>query len=178
MNRLQDKYLKDVVPSLKKDYKNVCQVPKLEKVVLNMGVGEATQNKALLDGAVKDMTLITGRKPVVTKARKSISNFKLREGMPIGCKVTLRGEAMYEFVDRLISIVLPKLKDFRGIPSKSFDGRGNYALGLQEQVIFPEIDYDKVDSVRGLSIVVCTTSGTNEGAFKLLSGLGFPFKKN
>ena len=151
MNRLQDKYLKDVVPSLKKDYKNVCQVPKLEKVVLNMGVGEATQNKALLDGAVKDMTLITGRKPVVTKARKSISNFKLREGMPIGCKVTLRGEAMYEFVDRLISIVLPKLKDFRGIPSKSFDGRGNYALGLQEQVILPEVVHTTMLKPRTLS---------------------------
>ncbi len=178
MNRLQEKYLKEVVPSLKKEYKNICQVPKLEKVVLNMGVGEATQNKALLDGAVKDLTLISGRKPLITKARKSISNFKLREGMPIGCKVTLRGEVMYEFIDKLVSIVLPKLKDFNGISAKSFDGRGNYALGLQEQVIFPEIDYDKVDSVRGLSVVVCTTSKNNEGAFKLLSSLGFPFKKN
>jgi len=177
VNRLKEKYLLNVVPELKKDYKNINQVPKLEKIVVNMGVGEATQNKAVLDGAVKDLTLITGRKPIVTIAKKSISNFKLREGMPIGCKVTLRSVVMYEFLDRLISIVLPKLKDFRGISQKSFDGRGNYAMGLKEQIVFPEIDYDRVDKVRGLDIVICTTAKTNQESEKLLRLLGLPFKK-
>lgn len=152
MNRLKEKYKTDVIPALKKhfEYDNVHRVPKVEKISVNMGVGAATQNKALLDNAVKDLTMITGRKPIITKASKSISNFKLREGMPIGCKVTLRGEVMYEFLDRLISIVIPRMKDFRGISLKSFDGRGNYTLGIKEQTVFPEIEYDKIDQVRGI----------------------------
>ena len=180
MNRLHEKYQKDTIPTLMKhfEYDNIHRVPKLVKVSLNMGVGIATQNKAILDHAVKDMTQITGRKPIITKAKKSISNFKLREGMPIGCKVTLRGETMYEFVDRLISIVIPRVRDFRGVSNKSFDGRGNFTLGLKEQTVFPEIDYDKIDAIRGMDITIVTTAKTDEEGRELLRGLGMPFKKN
>ncbi|MDO9578094.1 MAG: 50S ribosomal protein L5 [Candidatus Cloacimonadales bacterium] len=180
MNRLQEKYINEVVPNLMKhfEYTNIHRVPKLEKISINMGVGIATQNKAFLDSAVKDLVTITGRKPVVTKAKKSISNFKLRVGMPIGCKVTLRGEIMYEFLDRLISIVMPRVRDFRGISAKSFDGRGNYTLGLKEQTVFPEIDYDKIDAVRGMDITIVTTAKTDEEGKGLLENLGMPFKKN
>jgi large subunit ribosomal protein L5 len=180
MNRLRDKYLKEVVPALMKeyDYKNPNQVPKLMKLNVNMGVGQATQTKALLDHAVKDMVQITGRKPVITKAKKSISNFKLREGMPIGCMVTLRGEVMYEFIDRLIAIVIPRIRDFRGMSPKSFDGRGNYSMGIKEQTVFPEIEYDKIDSVRGMNISIVTSAATDEEGRSLLKCLGMPFKKN
>ncbi|MBN2460055.1 MAG: 50S ribosomal protein L5 [Candidatus Cloacimonetes bacterium] len=180
MNRLKDKYIKQSIPALMKkfDYKNIHQVPKLEKITLNMGVGVATQNKAILDNAVKDMTIITGRKPVVTKAKKSISNFKLRKNMPIGCMVTLRGEIMYEFLDRLISIVIPRIRDFRGLPRKSFDGRGNFSMGIKEQTVFPEIEYDKIDAIRGLSVTIGTTARTDEEGRELLVNLGMPFKKN
>ncbi len=180
MNRLQEKYKKEVVPSLMKHFgfKNVHCVPKLEKISVNIGVGEATQNKALLDNAVKELTIITGRKPIVTRAKKSISNFKLREGMPIGCKVTLRGEVMYEFIDRLISIVIPRVRDFRGTSNKSFDGRGNFSLGIKEQTVFPEIEYDKIDAVRGLNITIVTTANNDEEGRELLRFLGMPFKKN
>jgi large subunit ribosomal protein L5 len=179
MNRLHEKYNKETIPSLMKhfSYKNVNQVPKLVKISVNMGVGQATQNKAILDNAVKDLTDITGRKPVITKAKKSISNFKLRQGMPIGCMVTLRGEIMYEFLDRLISIVMPRIRDFRGISQKAFDGRGNYSLGIKEQTVFPEIEYDKVDAIRGLSINIITTAATDEEGRELLRFLGMPFKK-
>lgn len=180
MNRLHEKYKKDVVPALMKHftYDNIHRAPKLVKVSVNMGVGIATQNKAILDNAVKELTMITGRKPIITKAKKSISNFKLREGMPIGCKVTLRGETMYEFLDRLINIVIPRVRDFRGVPNKSFDGRGNYTLGLKEQTVFPEIDYDKIDAVRGMDISIVTTAKTDEEGRELLRFLGMPFKKN
>jgi large subunit ribosomal protein L5 len=180
MNRLRDKYLKEVVPALMKeyDYKNPNQVPKLMKLNVNMGVGQATQTKALLDNAVKDMIQITGRKPVITKAKKSISNFKLREGMPIGCMVTLRGEIMYEFIDRLIAIVIPRIRDFRGMSPKSFDGRGNYSMGIKEQTVFPEIEYDKIDAVRGMNISIVTSATTDEEGRSLLKSLGMPFKKN
>jgi large subunit ribosomal protein L5 len=180
MNRLQEKYQKEVIPALKKeyDYSNVNQVPKLTKITVNMGVGQATQNKALLDNAVKDLTQITGRKPVVTKAKKSISNFKLREGMPIGCMVTLRGEIMYEFLDRLIAIVIPRIRDFRGASAKSFDGRGNYSMGIKEQTVFPEIEYDKIDAVRGMDISIVTTACSDDEGRALLRSLGMPFKKN
>jgi large subunit ribosomal protein L5 len=179
MNRLKEKYRKELVPALMKafEYKNVNQVPKLEKIIVSMGVGPATQNKALLDNAVKDMTQITGRKPLVTKARKSISNFKLREGMPIGCKVTLRDEVMYEFMDRLISVVIPRIRDFRGVPLNSFDGRGNYSVGIKEQTVFPEIDYDKIDQIRGLNICFVTTANTDEEGKELLKQMGMPFRK-
>jgi len=180
MNRLKEHYQKTVVPALQKDfsYKNPHQVPRLEKVVVSMGVGSATQNKAILDNAVKDMEQITGRKAIVTKARKSISNFKLRQGMPIGCKVTLRGEVMYEFLDRLISIVIPRLRDFHGIPADSFDGRGNYSFGLKEQTVFPEIEYDKVDAIRGLNIAIVTTAHSDDECRQLLKELGMPFQRN
>lgn len=180
MNRLQEKYNKETLPALMKhfNYDNVHQAPKLVKISVNMGVGEATQNKALLDNAVKDLTDITGRKPVITKAKKSISNFKLRQGMPIGCMVTLRGEIMYEFLDRLISIVMPRIRDFRGVSTKSFDGRGNYSLGIKEQTVFPEIEYDKVDAIRGLSINIITNAANDEEGRELLRFLGMPFKKN
>ena len=180
MNRLQEKYINEVVPNLMKqfEYDNIHRVPRLEKISINMGVGIATQNKAFLDSAVKDLTTITGRKPVITKAKKSISNFKLRVGMPIGCKVTLRGETMFEFLDRLISIVIPRVRDFRGISAKSFDGRGNYTLGLKEQTVFPEIEYDKIDAVRGMDITIVTTAKTDEEGKGLLENLGMPFKKN
>lgn len=180
MNKLFEKYKKETIPALMKhfDYNNVHCVPKLKKISVNMGVGIATQNKALLDNAVKDMTMITGRKPVVTKAKKSISNFKLREGMPIGCKVTLRGEVMYEFFDRLVSIVIPRVRDFRGISTKSFDGRGNFTLGIKEQTVFPEIEYDKIDALRGMDITFVTSASSDEEGRELLQRLGMPFKKN
>lgn len=179
MNRLKEKYKTDVIPALIKhfEYNNVHRVPKVEKISVNMGVGAATQNKALLDNAVKDLTMITGRKPIITKASKAISNFKLREGIPIGCKVTLRGEVMYEFLDRLISIVIPRMKDFRGISLKSFDGRGNYTLGVKDQTVFPEIEYDKIDQVRGMDITIVTDAKTDDEAKQLLTHLGLPFKK-
>jgi large subunit ribosomal protein L5 len=180
MNRLRKKYEDKVAPALMSyfEYKNIHQVPKVKMISINMGVGAATQNKAILDFAVKDMTQISGRKPVITKATKSISNFKLRAGMPIGCKVTLRGEAMYEFLDKLISVVIPKIRDFRGMSPKAFDGRGNYSLGLKEQTVFPEIDYDKVDAVRGLNVSIVTSAKTDEEGRELLRHLGMPFKKN
>jgi large subunit ribosomal protein L5 len=174
-----EKYRKEVIPALMKhfDYKNVNQVPKIEKISVNMGVGAATENKAILDNAVKDMVVITGRKPIITKATKSISNFKLREGMPIGCKVTLRREVMYEFLDRLVSIYLPRVRDFRGVSGKSFDGRGNYSLGIKDQTIFPEIDYDKIDALRGMGVTIVTSAKTDEEGRELLRSFGMPFKK-
>jgi large subunit ribosomal protein L5 len=180
MSRLQELYNNEVIPALMKffEYDNVHRVPKLEKISVNMGVGIATQNKAILDNAVKDMMTITGRKPIITKAKKSISNFKLRSGMPIGCKVTLRGEIMYEFLDRLINVVIPRVRDFRGVSARSFDGRGNYTLGIKEQTVFPEIEYDKVDAIRGMDITIVTTAKTDEEGRELLRGLGLPFRKN
>lgn len=179
MNRLKERYLNEIVPSLQKkhNYKSVMEVPKLEKVVINMGVGDATSNSKLIEAAAHDLELITGQHPVITKARKSIAGFKVREGQPIGCKVTLRGENMYNFLDKLISITLPRVRDFRGISNKSFDGRGNYTLGLTEQLIFSEIEYDNVVKVRGMDIVFVTTARTNEEAHDLLKGFGMPFKK-
>ena len=177
MARLKEKYNQEVSKALmeKFGYKNVMQLPKLEKIVLNMGLGEAIANSKAMDNAVEDMTIIVGQKPVVTRAKKSIAGFKLREGMPIGVKVTLRGERMYEFLDRLISIALPRMRDFRGINPKSFDGRGNYTMGVKEQLIFPEIEYDKVDKIRGMDITVVTSAPTAEEAFELLKQLGMPF---
>ena len=179
MNRLKEKYLKEVVPSLieKNGYKTIMEVPKLEKVVINIGVGDATSNSKLIDAAVKDLEMIAGQKPVVTKAKKSIAGFKVREGQSIGCKVTLRGENMYNFIDKLISIALPRVRDFRGVSSKAFDGRGNYTLGIKEQLIFSEIDYDNIAQVRGMDIVFVTTAKTNEEAYDLLDKLGIPFRK-
>ena len=179
MNRLKEKYLNEVVPSLKEkyNYKTVMEIPKLEKIVINMGVGDATTNSKLLDAAVADLTAITGQKPVITKAKKSIAGFHVREGQSIGCKVTLRGEAMYNFMDKLISIALPRVRDFRGISNKAFDGRGNYTLGVKEQLIFSEIEYDNIVKVRGMDIVFVTTAKSNEEAFDLLSELGMPFRK-
>ncbi len=179
MNRLKEKYLNEIVPSLQKkhNYKSVMQVPKLEKVVINIGVGDATSNSKLIEAAVKDLELISGQHPVVTKARKSIAGFKVREGQAIGCKVTLRGENMYNFIDKLISIALPRVRDFRGVSPKAFDGRGNYTMGIKEQLIFSEIDYDNVVKVRGMDIVFVTTAKTNEEALDLLSELGIPFRK-
>jgi large subunit ribosomal protein L5 len=179
MNRLKEKYEKEFTPALisKFNYKSVMQVPKIEKIVLNMGVGDAVQNAKLLDNAVEELALITGQKPVVTKAKNSIAGFRLREGMPIGAKVTLRGERMYEFLDKLISVSLPRVRDFRGISKKSFDGRGNYTLGVKEQLIFPEIDYDKVSKVRGMDIVIVTTAKTDEEGRELLTQFGMPFQK-
>ena len=175
--RLQEHYETVVREQLVKDhgYKNRHQVPRLEKIVINMGVGEATQDTKKVQAAVADMTAITGQKPVVTKARKSIATFKVREGMPLGCKVTLRAARMYEFLDRLITIALPRVRDFRGVSGKSFDGRGNYALGLKEQMVFPEIDYDKVDAIRGMDIVICTTAKTDQEAKDLLKAFQMPF---
>ena len=179
MNRLKEKYLKEVVPSLKEkyNYKSIMEVPKLEKIVVNIGVGDATTNSKLLDAAVAELELITGQKPVVTKAHKSIAGFKLREGQAIGCKVTLRSDNMYTFLDKLIAIGLPRVRDFRGVSSKGFDGRGNYTLGLKEQLIFSEIEFDNVVKVRGMDIVFVTTAKTNEEAQELLSLLGIPFRK-
>ena len=179
MNRLKEKYLNEIVPSLqnKYNYKSVMEVPKLEKIVINMGVGDATQNSKLLEAAIADLAKISGQKPVVTKAKKSIAGFKLREGQPIGCKVTLRGENMYNFLDKLVSISLPRVRDFRGVSPKAFDGFGNYTLGIKEQLIFQEINYDDIVKVRGMDIVFVTTAETNNEAYDLLNGLGIPFKK-
>ncbi|MEK5233890.1 50S ribosomal protein L5 [Lysinibacillus sp. FSL K6-0232] len=179
MSRLKEKYLNEVSPALmsKFGYKSVMQLPKVEKIVINMGVGDAVQNSKALDAAVEELTTITGQKPVVTKAKKSIAGFRLREGMPIGAKVTLRGERMYEFLDKLISIALPRVRDFRGVSKKAFDGRGNYTLGVKEQLIFPEIDYDKVSKVRGMDIVIVTTANSDEEARELLTQFGMPFQK-
>ena len=179
MNRLKEKYNNEIVASLKEKhgYKSLMEVPKLEKIVVNMGVGDSTSNSKLLEAAMKDLELITGQKPVATKAKKAIAGFKLREGQAIGCKVTLRGENMYNFLDKLISITLPRVRDFRGVSSKAFDGRGNYTLGLTEQLIFPEIVFDDVVKVRGMDIVIVTTAKTNEEAYDLLKGFGMPFKK-
>ena len=179
MSRLKEKYNNEIVDALMKkfEYKNVMEVPKLDKVVVNMGVGEAKENAKLLESAVKDMETITGQKAVLTKAKKSVANFKIREGMAIGCKVTLRGEKMYEFVDRLINLALPRVRDFRGVNPNSFDGRGNYALGLKEQYIFPEIEYDKIDKVRGMDIIFVTTAETDEEARELLRLFNMPFAK-
>ena len=179
MARLKDKYDQEIAPALQQkfNYKNVMQIPKLEKVVINMGVGEAIQNSKAIDSAVSDLTKIAGQKPVVTRAKKSIAAFKLREGMPIGTKVTLRGERMYEFVDRLMNVSLPRVRDFRGVSSKSFDGRGNYTLGIKEQLIFPEIEYDQIDKLRGMDIVFVTTAKTDEEARELLGMLGMPYQR-
>lgn len=178
MPRLKEKHNSEIVKAMmdKFGYKNVMQVPRLEKVVINMGVGEAIQNSKAIDAAVNDLIIIAGQRPVVTKAKKSIAAFKLRQGMTIGCKVTLRGDRMYEFVDRLVSIALPRVRDFRGVSSKSFDGRGNYSMGIKEQLIFPEIDYDKIDKVRGMDIIFVTTARTDEEARELLRLMGMPFK--
>lgn len=176
--RLKEKYNREVIPALEKKfgYRNVMQVPRLVKVVINMGRGEATQDIKVLDRAVSELSFITGQKPIITRAKKSISNFKLRKGVPIGCKVTLRGARMYEFLDRFINIALPRIRDFRGVTSRSFDGRGNYNLGIREQIIFPEIDYDKIDKIRGMDIAVITTARTDEEARELLRLLGMPFR--
>ena len=176
-SRLQEKYENEVVQALmeKFGYKNIMEVPKLEKIVLNMGVGEAKDNSKVLDSAVSDMQLIAGQKPVITRAKKSIANFKLRENMPIGCKVTLRKAQMFEFADKLMNVALPRVRDFRGASSKAFDGRGNYAIGVKEQLIFPEIDYDKIDKIRGMDIIFVTTAKTDEEARELLRFLGMPF---
>ena len=178
-NRMREFYNNEVVPALIKkfSYKNIMEVPKIDKIVINMGVGEAKDNPKVLESAVADLTTISGQKPVITKAKKSIANFKIREGMPIGCKVTLRGNKMYDFVDRLISLALPRVRDFRGVTANSFDGRGNYALGIKEQLIFPEISYDKIDKVRGMDIIFVTTAKTDEEAKELLTLLGMPFAK-
>lgn len=178
MPRLKEKHNSEVIKAMmdKFGYKNVMQVPRLEKVVINMGVGEAIQNSKAIDAAVNDLMIITGQRPVVTRAKKSIAAFKLRQGMTIGCKVTLRGDRMYEFVDRLVNIALPRVRDFRGVSPKSFDGRGNYSLGIREQLIFPEIDYDKIDKVRGMDIIFVTTAKTDEEARELLRLMGMPFK--
>jgi large subunit ribosomal protein L5 len=178
MARLKDDYKSRVAAELTEafGYKNPMQVPQITKIVVNMGVGEAAANAKLLDGAVTDMTTITGQKPVITKARKSIANFKLREGMSVGCRVTLRGEQMWEFLDRLINIALPRIRDFRGVSPKAFDGRGNYTLGLKEQIIFPEIEYDKVDKVRGMDITICTSAETNDEGRALLKAFSMPFR--
>lgn len=179
MNRLKEKYLNEVTPALmeKFNYSSVMQTPRLEKIVINMGVGDAVSNTKNLDKAVEELTLIAGQKPVITKARKSIAGFRLREGMPIGCKVTLRGERMYEFLDKLVSVSLPRVRDFHGVSKKAFDGRGNYTLGVKEQLIFPEIDYDLVDKVRGMDIVIVTTANSDEEGRELLQQLGMPFQK-
>ena len=177
MTRLQEKYQKEVVPAMieKFGYKNIMEVPKLEKIVINMGVGEAKDNQKVLESAVSDLTLIAGQKPVLTRAKKSVANFKIREEMPIGCKVTLRKAQMFEFADKLMSIALPRVRDFRGVSSKAFDGRGNYSLGIKEQLIFPEIEYDKIDKIRGMDIIFVTSANTDEEARELLRFLGMPF---
>ncbi|MCP4715574.1 MAG: 50S ribosomal protein L5 [Deltaproteobacteria bacterium] len=179
MVRVKQEYKEKIVPQLmqKFNYKNVMQAPKLDKIVLNMGLGEAIQNVKIIDSAQKELATITGQKPVVTKARKAIANFKLRQGMPIGCKVTLRNDRMYEFVDRLFNLALPRIRDFKGVSAKAFDGRGNYALGIREQIIFPEIEYDRIDKIKGMNIVIGTTARTDEEARALLEMLGMPFEK-
>jgi large subunit ribosomal protein L5 len=178
--RLRDRFRTAVIPALMKErgYTNPFQVPRLEKIVINMGVGEGKENPKVMDFAVADLQMITGQKPVVTRAKKSIANFKLRENSPIGCKVTLRGARMYEFLDRLVNVALPRVRDFKGVPPKAFDGRGNYALGLKEQVIFPEIVYDKVDKVRGMDVIMVTSARTDEEAKALLAHLGVPFRES
>jgi large subunit ribosomal protein L5 len=177
--RLKEHYKKNVIPALMKEfgYTNVMAVPKLEKISLNIGLGEATQNSKLMDGAVNELALIAGQKPVVTKARKSVAAFKLREGMSIGCMVTLRGDRMYEFLDRLMNVALPRVRDFRGVSTKSFDGRGNYTLGIRDQLIFPEIDYNKVDKIKGMNICITTTAKTDAEGLSLLKHLGMPFRQ-
>lgn len=179
MARLKEKFIKDIVPKLMKDnkYASVMEVPRIDKITVNIGVGEATQNPKALEAVMDDLTRITGRKPRITKARKSISNFKLREGVAIGCMVTLRREVMYEFYDRLVNVAMPRIRDFRGVNPKSFDGRGNYNLGLLEQIIFPEIDYDKIDKIRGMNVTITTTARTDEEARQLLVEMGMPFRK-
>ena len=179
MNRVLENFNNNVKPSMMKtfQYSSVMQVPRLEKIVINMGVGDAMQNSKALDAAVSELAQITGQRPVITKAKKSIANFKLREGVAIGCKVTLRGERMYEFYDKLVSVSLPRVRDFRGLPRNSFDGRGNYTLGIKEQLIFPEINYDKIFKIRGMDIVIVTTAKSDEEGLELLSLLGFPFRK-
>jgi len=178
MSRLKDKYEKEVVPRMMErfGYRNVMETPHLDKVIINMGVGDAKDNSKLLDAAVNELAQISGQRPVVTRARKSVASFKIREGMPIGCKVTLRGERMYDFVDKLINIALPRVRDFRGVSPRSFDGRGNYALGIKEQLIFPEINYDDVEKVRGMDVIIVTTAKTDEEARQLLQELGMPFR--
>ncbi len=178
MDRLQEKYINEVVPALteKFGYKNVMELPKIEKIIINMGVGEAVGNPKALDAAVNDLTIITGQKPILTRAKKSLAAWKLRQGMPIGAKVTLRGVRMYQFLDKFMNVALPRVRDFRGISANSFDGRGNYAVGLKEQLIFPEIEYDKIDKLRGMNIVVVTTAKTDEEARELLKLMGMPFK--
>ena len=177
MTRLNESFVTEIKPSLISHfgYKNVMQVPKVDKIVLNMGVGEASQDKKKIESAFNEMPLISGQKPIVTRARKSIASFKLRDGMVVGCKVTLRGDKMFEFLDRLINIALPRVRDFRGISKKSFDGHGNFALGIKEQIVFPEINYDKVDKIRGMDIIICTTAKTDEEGFQLLKGFNMPF---
>lgn len=179
MSRLKEKFNTEVTENLMKEfnYSSVMEVPKIDKIVVNMGVGDAVQNSKVLDNAVEELTLITGQKPLITKAKKSVATFRLREGMPIGSKVTLRGERMYEFLDKLISVSLPRVRDFHGVSKKAFDGRGNYTLGIKEQLIFPEIDYDKVSKVRGMDIVIVTTANTDEEARALLTQFGMPFQK-
>ena len=179
MSRLHEQYSNQIKDAMMKkfEYSNIMQVPKLEKIVINMGVGEAKENKKVLESAVADLEKIAGQKAVVTRAKKSVANFKLREGMPIGCKVTLRGERMYEFLDKLVNVSLPRVRDFRGVSNNSFDGRGNYTLGVKEQLIFPEIDFDKVNKLRGMDIVFVTTAKTDEEGHELLAQLGMPFKK-
>jgi len=179
MNRLQEKYRKEITPSLmeKFNYSSIMETPKISKVVINIGAGDAVQNPKVLDNAVSELTQITGQRPGITKAKKSIATYKLREGMPIGCKVTLRGQRMYDFLDKLISIALPRVRDFRGINPKGFDGRGNYTLGVKEQLIFPEINYDKVSKIRGMDIVIVTSAKTDQEAFELLSQFGMPFRR-
>ena len=179
MNRLRQKYENEVKNQMveKFGYKSVMQIPTIDKIVINMGIGDAVSNSKVLDEAVAELALITGQKPVITRAKKSIAGFRLREGMPIGCKVTLRGERMYDFLDKLVSVSLPRVRDFRGVSKKSFDGRGNYTLGVKEQLIFPEIDFDKENKVRGMDIVVVTTANTDEEARELLTQLGMPFQK-
>lgn len=177
--RLKEKFHEEIVPALIKrfEYKNIMEVPKLEKICLNMGIGEASQDAKLLESAIDDLTIISGQRPAITKAKKSISNFKLREGMRVGCRVTLRGIRMYEFLDRFINLAVPRVRDFRGLPTNSFDGKGNYSVGAKEQIIFPEINVDKVDRIRGLNITFVTTAKTDEEAFELLKYFGMPFKK-
>ncbi|OGQ02256.1 MAG: 50S ribosomal protein L5 [Deltaproteobacteria bacterium RBG_19FT_COMBO_58_16] len=177
--RLREVYKNEVTPSLMKEfsYKNIMQVPRLEKIVLNVGLGEAVKEVKVIDAATRDLSLITGQKPVVTRAKKSIATFKLRVGMPIGCMVTLRGEKMYEFYDRLVNFSIPRIRDFKGMPDRAFDGRGNYTIGIREQIIFPEIEYDKIDKIRGLNITITTTARTDEEAKALLTNMGMPFRK-
>ena len=179
MSRIKEVYNTEIVDAMMKkfNYKNKMAVPKIEKIVINMGVGEAKENRKILDSAISDLTIIAGQKPVITKAKKSVAAFKIREGMPIGCKVTLRGSRMYDFADRLINLALPRVRDFRGVNPNAFDGRGNYSLGIKEQLIFPEIEYDKVDKVRGMDIIFVTTAKTDEEARELLTLFGMPFKK-